>query len=376
MEAVRIGWSELSMSSGFTTVEYNLFENCDGDPEIISVKTCDDTIRYNTFRSCQGTLSLRHGNRSVVDGNFFFGEDKPGTGGIRIYGDDHQVTNNYFQDLTGTKWDAAITLTNGDYDGGSNLSKHFRINRALISHNTLVNNAHNIEIGFTNNGKYSKPPRDVKMSNNLVSGTENELIKVFTEPLNMIWQTNIMFAYDSATIGISKDSTEIYVCDPLLQWDNTFFRLASESPAVDYVQSISNVITDFEGQPRDDFPDAGCDEFSLAEIKNRPLMADDVGPFARDLTTHLVAENKTLPYSFFLNTYPNPFNARLKIEFSLNTSGFHSIQIFDLNGRLVKNLSGIFSSGKSRLSWDAKNMSSGLYIVSFDTQSRKVLLLK
>jgi len=95
MEAIRVGWSEMSQSSGYTIVQYNTFENCDGDPEIVSVKTCDDIIRYNTFKTCQGVLSLRHGDRSEVYGNVFLGEGKEGTGGIRIYGKDHKVHDNY-----------------------------------------------------------------------------------------------------------------------------------------------------------------------------------------------------------------------------------------------------------------------------------------
>ena len=39
MEAIRIGWSEISLTDGFTVIEYNLFEECDGDPEIVSVKS-------------------------------------------------------------------------------------------------------------------------------------------------------------------------------------------------------------------------------------------------------------------------------------------------------------------------------------------------
>src|SRR5690606_3503188 len=152
MEAVRIGWSEMSLSSGYTIVEHNLFENCDGDPEIISVKTCDNIIRNNTFISCQGSLVLRHGNRNVVEGNFFIGNKKNGTGGVRFYGDDHKIFNNYFEGLTGTTWDAAITVTNGDADyPSSNLSKHFRPRRTVIAFNTMINNDHNIEIGYTNN---------------------------------------------------------------------------------------------------------------------------------------------------------------------------------------------------------------------------------
>ncbi|PNW29231.1 hypothetical protein BKP44_04635 [Formosa algae] len=71
-ESIRIGWSEMSESSGYTTVEFNLFEDCDGDPEIVSVKSCDNIVRHNTFRKSYGTLSLRHGNRNRIEGNYIF----------------------------------------------------------------------------------------------------------------------------------------------------------------------------------------------------------------------------------------------------------------------------------------------------------------
>lgn len=75
-ESIRIGWSEMSQSSGYSIVEHNLFEDCDGDPEIVSVKSCDNIIRHNTFIASYGTLSLRHGNRNRVEGNYFFGNGK------------------------------------------------------------------------------------------------------------------------------------------------------------------------------------------------------------------------------------------------------------------------------------------------------------
>ncbi len=96
MEAIRVGWSQLSLTDGFTVIEYNLFEDCDGDPEIISVKSCKDTVRYNTIRSSQGTVSLRHGDGSVVHDNYFLGEGKEGTGGVRVYARYHKIYNNYF----------------------------------------------------------------------------------------------------------------------------------------------------------------------------------------------------------------------------------------------------------------------------------------
>ena len=79
-ETIRVGYSGQSMRASGTLVEENLFENCDGELEIISNKSCENIYRANTFLDCAGMLTLRHGNRCVVDGNFFLGHHKRGSG--------------------------------------------------------------------------------------------------------------------------------------------------------------------------------------------------------------------------------------------------------------------------------------------------------
>src|ERR1051325_9786794 len=69
-ETVRVGYSHQSMTNSGTVVEYNLFERCDGELEIISSKSCENVYRFNTFLDCAGMLTLRHGNRCTVEGNF------------------------------------------------------------------------------------------------------------------------------------------------------------------------------------------------------------------------------------------------------------------------------------------------------------------
>jgi len=222
-ESIRIGWSEMTHSSGFTTVEHNLFEDCDGDPEIVSVKSSDNIIRHNTFLSSYGTLSLRHGNRNRVEGNYFFGNGKdigisPAgsdlyTGGIRIYGTDHLIINNYMEGLNGTRWDAPITLTLGDAIDGesSSLSKHFRAERITIAHNTLVNNSHGIEIGYDNNNSYSKDLKDIVIANNLITGNENSLVEIVDtendQGDNITWTNNLMYPTEDATVLSGASST-------------------------------------------------------------------------------------------------------------------------------------------------------------------------
>ena len=75
-EAIRIGTSDESLSHSFTTVENNLFDNVDGEIEIISNKSGSNLLQYNTFRESAGTLTLRHGDNNTVAGNFFLGEGK------------------------------------------------------------------------------------------------------------------------------------------------------------------------------------------------------------------------------------------------------------------------------------------------------------
>lgn len=362
-ESIRIGWSELSMSSSFTVVESNLFSDCNGDPEIISVKCCDNIIRNNTFRGSKGTLSLRHGNRTSVYGNFFFGEGVSGTGGIRIYGDDHKIYNNYFEGLTGTKWDAPITLTNGDYDGVTSYSKHFRINRAKIIFNTLVNNTSGIEIGFTNNGSYSKPPRDVTIANNIIIGSENNLVLVISTPTNFTWSGNIFFPSGNNNVGYDFQSTQAKNANPQLIYLDSLWKISEKSPAVDSSAGDYGFVTnDVDGQSRSSPPDIGADEYSLDTITNLPLTVKDVGPIDNTFTS-IDDKFNVIPNNFMVKqNYPNPFNPTTTIEYYIPTESFVELKIYDVLGNLLFSpIHKRMSKGNHFFIWNASRYNSGIY---------------
>src|SRR5678809_1793111 len=103
-EAFQFGLSGFSLSSSNSIVEYNLFEDCAGENELISVKASAVTLRYNTTRNCPAQFTLRHGNKCLVYGNYFIN-----TPGLRIFGDDHVVYSNYFENCS-----PAINIGNGD----------------------------------------------------------------------------------------------------------------------------------------------------------------------------------------------------------------------------------------------------------------------
>ena len=247
LEAIRVGSAEYSLSSGFTIVEENLFERCDGDPEYISIKSSDDTIRHNTFRECLGSLSLRHGNRNTVDGNFIIGNGRMGTfldstgktwtlgtGGVRFYGTGMRIINNYFEGLTGERWDATFAMTSGnaEYGDGQPLTKHFRIHDATIAFNTVVNNASNLEIGYDGGGFQGNwwhlPPSGLRIENNVIVGTQDTLIKIFTQPVDAAWKKNIVWAAGSAVVARTFIDG-VQVIDPKLVKDGEVWHLRNQS---------------------------------------------------------------------------------------------------------------------------------------------------
>ncbi len=89
-----------------------------------------------------------------------------------------------------------------------------------------------------------------------------------------------------------------------------------------------------------------------------------------------------MPENLFLfSNYPNPFNARTIIQFSLSEPANVKLQIFDIVGRLVETLAECeFAAGENSVTWDAAAHPSGVYFVRLagDTGSvtKKVVLLK
>lgn len=272
-ETIQAGLSGYSLKSGNTTIEYNLFENCEGEPEIISLKASDLTVRYNTFRQCQGSVTARHGDRDSIYGNFFLGDGvKANMDGIRIYDSDHKIYNNFFKGLTGT----AIILDGGDVDGTGQLTDHWRVYRAEASFNTIVDCNTGIALG----PKYTYSPVDCTVANNIIKSSVGKLINN-VKSSNTTWQGNIGHAAGSAVVGISLSSSQLKIADPLFSAAGEIFRIQSGSPARDTaVGTFSQVTTDMDGQTRDSTKDVGADEYSTATVTINPLTASDVGIYA------------------------------------------------------------------------------------------------
>lgn len=266
-EAFQFGLSGFSLSTSNSIVEYNLFEECDGENELISVKASGVTLRYNTIRNCPAQFTLRHGNRCQVYGNYFFN-----TPGLRIFGDDHIIHSNYFEHCN-----PAITIGNGDGEvaDGAQLTAHDRPDRVLIAFNTLADNTRNIVQDGRTNGMGATA---VTVAYNIVQGggPAAALSGPFT---GGSWKGNIIFNTNGAG---NMPSPGYITADPKLVKDKTnAYHLQPGSPAINAVtDAYPAITTDMDGQPRTSPLDAGADEVSDKPAVAHMLDIKEVGHLA------------------------------------------------------------------------------------------------
>jgi poly(beta-D-mannuronate) lyase len=263
-EALQFGLSGFSLSSSNSIVEYNLFEDCAGENELISIKASRVTLRYNTIRNCPAQFTLRHGNFNQVYGNYFFN-----TPGLRIFGDDHIIHSNYFENCS-----LAINIGNGgaEVGDGAPLTSHDRPDRVLIAFNTLVNNKVNISQTARNNGLGST---FITIANNIIQGG-GVAASIVGPAVSHVWQGNIIFKTDGA--GDMPAAGYIMV-DPKIMKDATgAFHLQKDSPAINVAKGdYSKITVDMDGQKRTLPLDSGADEISKEAVNARILHPADVG---------------------------------------------------------------------------------------------------
>ena len=216
-ETLQFGLSGFSLSSSNSIVEYNLFEDCAGENEMISIKSSAVVLRYNTIRNCPAQFTLRHGNKCQVYGNYFFN-----TPGIRFFGDDHIIYSNYFQNCN-----PAIQIGNGraEVADGAPLTSHDRPDRVLIALNILVNNKANIVMSARDSGLGATK---ITITKNIIQGGSSAA-SISGPNVDATWLGNIIFN----TSARDMPDGSYVIKDPRLKKDDAgVFQLASENSSV------------------------------------------------------------------------------------------------------------------------------------------------
>lgn len=170
-ETMRIGTSHFSLTESRTVVENNYFDRCSGEVEIISNKSGSNVFRGNTFYASRGTLTLRHGNGTIVEDNLFDGAGAPYTGGVRVINARQTIRGNYFKDLTGNRFSGALVIMNGVPN--SPINRYHQVDGAVVEGNVFSNVAA-IELGEGSDAERTAIPINSAFRDNVVIGRDGK----------------------------------------------------------------------------------------------------------------------------------------------------------------------------------------------------------
>ncbi|MFR9602688.1 MAG: polysaccharide lyase 6 family protein [Rikenellaceae bacterium] len=162
-EVIRIGDSNNSRTDSSTIIEDNFFYRCNGEIEIISIKSGDNVVNRNTFLECVGCVTLRHGDNNTISNNYFIANHIPRAGGVRVINKGHRIYNNYFFGQISQRERAAISLQLGVENG--RLNEYDQVVDVVIANNTLVNCRQNFSFGV---GRATLVPKGVSIVANLI----------------------------------------------------------------------------------------------------------------------------------------------------------------------------------------------------------------
>jgi poly(beta-D-mannuronate) lyase len=245
-EGIRIGSSSQQTENASVLVEGNYFQEVNGENEIISNKSLGNTFRNNTFRSCRGSLVLRHGAQALVEGNYFMGENKAKSGGIRVSDQDHIIINNYMQELDNSSdsYNNGITLMGGNTSSGGTSSGYQYVDNILVAFNTIYNSDDPI---FFNDLQGNTAPQGT-LANNCIYSTNGTIVSGDVAGIggSMTYDGNI---FGGSTIGITDSG--ITNANSNFAASGEVFKPSTSGPAANSAAGTYNEVSiDLEGFTR------------------------------------------------------------------------------------------------------------------------------
>ncbi|WP_179318907.1 chondroitinase-B domain-containing protein [Winogradskyella helgolandensis] len=192
-ETIQLGSSFTSMSPSNTIIANNLFEECNGEVEIISSKTNFNIIKNNVFYKSEGSVVTRHGNYVTIDGNYFIGDGvNEQYGGIRIINTGHWVINNLFYKLKGKNFRSPLAVMNGIPK--SPLNRYNQVTDVVVAYNTYVDSSAPWQFGVGTNISQSEvlPKSEIRSARPLRTEVVNNVI------YNSVGDPNPIIEHDKA----------------------------------------------------------------------------------------------------------------------------------------------------------------------------------
>jgi len=142
------------------------------------------------------------------------------------------------------------------------------------------------------------------------------------------------------------------------------YHLTDDSPCID----TGIAYFEYEGEV---LVDLSADEYFG--------IAPDMGAYEYGLVNNdeVIIQNSKLN----IQNYPNPFNPETNIVFELSFGSNVLIEIYNIKGQKVTTLvNSPFEAGSHKVTWNAADQSSGIYLLRFNTaeksETKKLILLK
>ncbi len=202
-ETIQIGDSSTSNTPSHTYVANNLFDRCNGEIEIISVKSHNNVFKSNVFYMSEGSLVARHGNYNTIVGNFFIGDGvNENIGGIRVINTGHWIYNNYFFNLKGKQFRSPIAVMNGIPKASQN--RYHQVTDVVVAYNSFVNceSPWQFNVGVNLDQKKVLPKSEIRsarpkrtiFANNVIYNehTDNSPIVVLDKIEDVAFENNII----------------------------------------------------------------------------------------------------------------------------------------------------------------------------------------
>lgn len=363
-EIIRIGDSSTSMTTAAVTVKNNFFEHCNGEIETISNKSCGNTYYNNLFYECKGMLTLRHGNGCTVKGNYFFGNGISDTGGVRIIGENHKVYNNYFENLRGTNYRAALCIVRGKEN--SALNEYFQVKNATVTFNTFVNCSQAFRINYNSSSSLTMPPIGTVIANNHVYNTSSSYYNVSIDLTNatgmdVTWSNNLMnigrytnFTYDENQVITGKDAKMIPVSTPIPMYEPSI-----GSELVNYVTAdYPEIINDIRGRERNSTAKLpGASEINGIVSSSMPVKTLVGASFYNNSNTGIKNTNTSFkPFTWLIQQHQIIFN-------SFETG---KLYLVDMSGKVLLNW--LVPLNTQLIT---KTLEKGIYLMVFKTPNKQ-----
>ncbi|MFR9548028.1 MAG: polysaccharide lyase 6 family protein [Rikenellaceae bacterium] len=208
-ETIRVGNSQVSMIPDCDNIlEYNYFEQCNGEVEVLSLKSSDNIVRHNVFKDCTGVLAIRHGDRNWIEGNLFDGGGIAATGGVRVVGAGHTIVNNVFYKLRGVRFFSALALMNAVPNSTPN--RYMQVADVEVKNNSFYD-CSNLEFGTGSDNERTLAPERISLTNNAIYGAGNPAYLNKSSMVGCNFSGNVMAetAATKAIKGLTKGEVEI-----------------------------------------------------------------------------------------------------------------------------------------------------------------------